>query len=257
MVDRIRQLLAWQQLSPTQFADFIGVGRPVISHILSERNKPSLDVVQRIIAAFPTVSMPWLLSGSGEMLVTASQPPTPVPAAAAAIAPPVAPLAPTPAEVSSLAPKKAPTSGVTAPLVEAPAATTAPPRRPPMLQAPPLARFVANKPPAARPVEVETMPFPAAPTSAGLRSPVDIPTDTISNAAALPAVSTSQAFVVAPSPTITEPEVASPPARSLIAPAIPGDAAEMLPLLAEPGKAIRRIVIFYRDGSFADYLPEG
>jgi hypothetical protein len=25
---------------------------------------------------------------------------------------------------------------------------------------------------------------------------------------------------------------------------------------AEPGKAIRRIVIFYRDGSFADYQPE-
>jgi len=30
----------------------------------------------------------------------------------------------------------------------------------------------------------------------------------------------------------------------------------MLPFLSEPGKAIRRIVIFYRDGSFADYQPE-
>jgi hypothetical protein len=32
--------------------------------------------------------------------------------------------------------------------------------------------------------------------------------------------------------------------------------AALLPFLGEPGKEIRRIVIFYRDGSFADYHPE-
>jgi len=68
MITRIRQLLDSKELSPTQFADLIGVGRPVVSHILSERNKPSLDVVQRIIGAFPEISLPWLLSGTGNML---------------------------------------------------------------------------------------------------------------------------------------------------------------------------------------------
>jgi hypothetical protein len=39
-------------------------------------------------------------------------------------------------------------------------------------------------------------------------------------------------------------------------PAGAGAEAAMLPFLAESGKAIKRIVIFYRDGSFADYQPE-
>jgi DNA-binding XRE family transcriptional regulator len=81
MVTRIRQLLDTKQLTPTQFADFIGVGRPVMSHILSERNKPSLEVVQRIISAFPEVSLPWLLSGVGEMLDEAAAVPVTPPAA--------------------------------------------------------------------------------------------------------------------------------------------------------------------------------
>ncbi|RZJ85809.1 MAG: XRE family transcriptional regulator, partial [Hymenobacter sp.] len=79
MVTRIRELLEARQLSPTQFADLIGVGRPVISHILSERNKPSLEVVQKVISAFPEVSLPWLLSGIGSMLAIA--PPVAAPAA--------------------------------------------------------------------------------------------------------------------------------------------------------------------------------
>ncbi|KAA9327454.1 helix-turn-helix transcriptional regulator [Hymenobacter busanensis] len=69
MVDRIRQLLQARQLSPTQFADTIGVARPIVSHILSGRNKPSLEVVQKIIAAFPDLSMAWLLTGQGQMAV--------------------------------------------------------------------------------------------------------------------------------------------------------------------------------------------
>lgn len=68
MVDRIRILLESRKLSPTQFADLIAVARPIVSHILSGRNKPSLEVVQRILVAIPELSMPWLLNGSGPML---------------------------------------------------------------------------------------------------------------------------------------------------------------------------------------------
>ncbi|WP_375378189.1 helix-turn-helix domain-containing protein [Hymenobacter cellulosilyticus] len=83
MVERIRALLQARQLSPTQFADAIGVARPIVSHILSGRNKPSLEVVQKIIGAFPELSLPWLLSGTGPMLAS-SVPLAPVSAVAPA-----------------------------------------------------------------------------------------------------------------------------------------------------------------------------
>ena len=75
MVERIRILLESRQLTPTQFADAIGVARPIVSHILSGRNKPSLEVVQRILAAMPDLAMPWLLNGTGPMLATSATAP--------------------------------------------------------------------------------------------------------------------------------------------------------------------------------------
>lgn len=68
MVERIRQLMQYKSLSASQFADGIEVPRAVISHILSERNKPSLDVVVKIISTFKEVSVNWLLLGEGQML---------------------------------------------------------------------------------------------------------------------------------------------------------------------------------------------
>ena len=54
-------------LSSTQFADGVEVPRAVVSHILSGRNKPSLDVILKIMAAHRDVSINWLLLGEGEM----------------------------------------------------------------------------------------------------------------------------------------------------------------------------------------------
>ena len=55
----------YYQLSAAAFADTIHVGRSSISHILSGRNKPSLEFVLKIIDAFPEVELYWLLSGKG------------------------------------------------------------------------------------------------------------------------------------------------------------------------------------------------
>ena len=55
----------YYQLSAAAFADTIHVGRSSISHILSGRNKPSLEFVMKIIDAFPEVELYWLLSGQG------------------------------------------------------------------------------------------------------------------------------------------------------------------------------------------------
>ncbi|WP_439883054.1 helix-turn-helix domain-containing protein [Pontibacter sp. MBLB2868] len=68
MVERIQQLMEFKGFSSSQFADTIEVPRAVISHIISGRNKPSLDVVLKVIAAFPEISKDWMLLGEGEML---------------------------------------------------------------------------------------------------------------------------------------------------------------------------------------------
>ena len=63
IVKRICQILEEQQLSSSAFADTIGVQRSSISHVLSGRNKPSLEFILKIIRAFPSYSTDWLLFG--------------------------------------------------------------------------------------------------------------------------------------------------------------------------------------------------
>lgn len=67
MIKRIKSLISVKNLSSSQFADLLGVQRSSISHILSGRNKPSLDFILKISEHFPTVSLVWLLKGNGEM----------------------------------------------------------------------------------------------------------------------------------------------------------------------------------------------
>ncbi|WP_025761616.1 helix-turn-helix transcriptional regulator [Dyadobacter tibetensis] len=59
--DKIKHILASKNLSPSIFADEIGVQRSSISHILAGRNKPSLDIVQKIIRRFPDLGLNWIL----------------------------------------------------------------------------------------------------------------------------------------------------------------------------------------------------
>jgi transcriptional regulator with XRE-family HTH domain len=59
--DKIELLIKRKQLSASQFADKLGIPRSSISHILSGRNKPSLDVVQKILRVFPEITAEDLL----------------------------------------------------------------------------------------------------------------------------------------------------------------------------------------------------
>ena len=63
IVKRITQILEEQQLSYSAFADTIGVQRSSISHVLSGRNKPSLEFILKTVRAFPAYSTDWLLFG--------------------------------------------------------------------------------------------------------------------------------------------------------------------------------------------------
>ena len=64
--ERIELLMKCFELSPSQFADRTGIQRASVSHIISGRNKPSLEVMQKIFEAFPTVDIRWLMTGNGE-----------------------------------------------------------------------------------------------------------------------------------------------------------------------------------------------
>ena len=59
--EKIELLIKRKQLSASQFADKLGIPRSSISHILSGRNKPSLDVVQKILRVFPEINAEDLL----------------------------------------------------------------------------------------------------------------------------------------------------------------------------------------------------
>jgi transcriptional regulator with XRE-family HTH domain len=75
--DKIELLIKKKQMSSSQFADVLGIPRSSISHILSGRNKPSLDVVQKILSAFPEVSAEDLLFEDRALLVASAKLPTP------------------------------------------------------------------------------------------------------------------------------------------------------------------------------------
>jgi DNA-binding XRE family transcriptional regulator len=72
-IKRLRHLTDYYGLNAAVFADKIGVQRSSISHLLSGRNKPSLDFVMKIIEVFPDVNLYWFLNGKGDFLKTTSQ----------------------------------------------------------------------------------------------------------------------------------------------------------------------------------------
>jgi transcriptional regulator with XRE-family HTH domain len=61
--DRLRMIMDSHKLNAGSFADRIGVQRSNVSHVLSGRNKPSFDFVEKLLHAFPRVSAEWLFTG--------------------------------------------------------------------------------------------------------------------------------------------------------------------------------------------------
>jgi DNA-binding XRE family transcriptional regulator len=64
-VKRLEIILDYYSLNASTFADRIGVQRSSMSHLLSGRNKPSLDFVMKIMEVFPDVDIYWILNGKG------------------------------------------------------------------------------------------------------------------------------------------------------------------------------------------------
>ena len=61
--ERIRMIIESHQITAGVFADKLGVQRSNVSHVLSGRNKPSFEFLEKVLLAFPRVSAHWLLTG--------------------------------------------------------------------------------------------------------------------------------------------------------------------------------------------------
>ena len=68
IVSRIEEIRNNHQLTSASFATKIGVQRSAMSHILSGRNKPSLDFLIKIHDAFDEVNLEWLILGKPSSL---------------------------------------------------------------------------------------------------------------------------------------------------------------------------------------------
>jgi transcriptional regulator with XRE-family HTH domain len=64
--ERLKIVMDYYELSAALFAEKIEVQRSSISHILSKRNKPSLEFVLKVLHVFPEVDLFWLLNGDGK-----------------------------------------------------------------------------------------------------------------------------------------------------------------------------------------------
>lgn len=67
MKDKLQQILTEEGLSANRLARMLNVQAAGISHILSGRNKPSFDLLQKILRQFPQINPDWLLLDDKEM----------------------------------------------------------------------------------------------------------------------------------------------------------------------------------------------
>lgn len=78
-IERLEEILKFHSLSASAFADKVKVQRSSISHLLTGRNKPSLDFVLKVVSTFSDVNLYWLLLGQGTFPASTNKlSPTPI-----------------------------------------------------------------------------------------------------------------------------------------------------------------------------------
>ena len=63
ILNRIKKIISDNNLSNSEFAEKIGIPKSSVSHLLSERNNPSLDVIIKISEFFEDISTDYLIFG--------------------------------------------------------------------------------------------------------------------------------------------------------------------------------------------------
>ena len=67
VLHRIKKIIEDSNLTNSEFAEKIGVPKSSISHLLSERNKPSLDLITKISENFEQITTDYLIFGPSEV----------------------------------------------------------------------------------------------------------------------------------------------------------------------------------------------
>ena len=63
ILNRIKKIISDNNLSNSEFADKIGIPKSSVTHLLSERNNPSLDIIIKISETFDDISTDYLIFG--------------------------------------------------------------------------------------------------------------------------------------------------------------------------------------------------
>jgi transcriptional regulator with XRE-family HTH domain len=64
---RFIELMVKTGHSKSTFAKELDVSLPLITHITNGRNKPGMELIQKILTVYPDLNARWLLLGEGEM----------------------------------------------------------------------------------------------------------------------------------------------------------------------------------------------
>lgn len=71
MKDRIKQIMDGQHMTQQEFSEFLNIAPATLSSILRGRTRPTLSIVDAIVARFPDISTDWLLFGKKPMMKSA------------------------------------------------------------------------------------------------------------------------------------------------------------------------------------------
>lgn len=77
MNTRLQQFLSLENLSPARLADILGVQRSGMSHLLSGRNKPGYDFILKLCTKFPDLNANWFITGKGKPYLDKNTSPIP------------------------------------------------------------------------------------------------------------------------------------------------------------------------------------
>ena len=72
MEEKLRILMKNENLTASRLAEILGVQPAVISHLLRGRNKPSFELVCKLVTRFPQINPYWLL-GDSEQIYSSSE----------------------------------------------------------------------------------------------------------------------------------------------------------------------------------------
>ena len=72
MNKRFKLWLDSEKLNANSLSKLVDLNRSSISHIVNGRNKPSIDMLEKILSIYPNLNLNWLITGFGTMHINES-----------------------------------------------------------------------------------------------------------------------------------------------------------------------------------------